>query len=220
MNQCTFLGRLTRDPEIRYAKDSNMPIARFHIAVDRRRSADNEKNADFFPCVLFDRRAEFAEQYLRSGMRVLISGSMQNNNYTNREGEKVYGVELVGNVIEFADGKRDPDCQEQSASGTENSGDSASGRGAGTANQAGSQTPQAAGTNAQAGGRTSAAGNGSENARTASTSRTSGGRTGAAAQRSAAGRTSASRPVQRAASASYDGFMNVDDSMDESFQFS
>ncbi len=208
MNQCTFLGRLTRDPEIRYAKDSNMPIARFHIAVDRRRSADNEKNADFFPCVLFDRRAEFAEQYLHSGMRVLISGSMQNNNYTNREGEKVYGVELVGNVIEFADGKRDPDGQGAQTPQT-----------AGTSAQAGGRTA-AAGTSAQAGGRTSAAGNGSANARTASASKTSGGRAGAAAQRGAAGRTSAARPAQRAASASYDGFMNVDDSMDESFQFS
>lgn len=204
MNQCTFLGRLTRDPEIRYAKDSNMPIARFHIAVDRRRSADNEKNADFFPCVLFDRRAEFAEQYLRSGMRVLISGSMQNNNYTNREGEKVYGVELVGNVIEFADGKRDQDGQGQSAPGTENSGDSTSRTGAGSANQAGSRSGTRSQGNVQAGGRTS---------------RASGGRSGAAAQRSAAGRTSTARPAQRATSADYDGFMNVDDSMDESFQF-
>ena len=106
MNQCTFLGRLTRDPEIRYT-DSGMAIARFSIAVDRRRSGDNEQQADFFDCVTFDKRAEFVEKYLASGLRILVSGEMHNNNYTNKNGDKVYKVELTANVIEFADAKRD-----------------------------------------------------------------------------------------------------------------
>ena len=106
MNQCTFLGRLTRDPEIRYT-DSGMAIARFSIAVDRRRSGDNEQQADFFDCVTFDKRAEFVEKYLTSGLRILVSGEMHNNNYTNKNGDKVYKVELTANVIEFADAKRD-----------------------------------------------------------------------------------------------------------------
>ncbi len=106
MNQCTFLGRLTRDPEIRYT-DSGMAIARFSIAVDRRRGGDNEQQADFFDCVAFDKRAEFVEKYLTSGLRILVSGEMHNNNYTNKNGDKVYKVELTTNVIEFADAKRD-----------------------------------------------------------------------------------------------------------------
>lgn len=107
LNQCTFLGRLTRDPELRYAGEKQMAIARFTLAVDRRKSRDGESEADFFQCVAFDKRAEFAEQYLHSGIRVLVSGNMKNNNYTNKSGDKVYGMELQTNHIEFADGKRD-----------------------------------------------------------------------------------------------------------------
>lgn len=120
LNQCTFLGRLTRDPEIRYSSGKNqIPIARFTLAVDRWKK-DGEPEADFFPCVAFDKRAEFAEKYLYSGIRVLVSGSLKNNNYTNKAGEKVYGVELQANHIDFADGKRDeaePDGNYQEAPG-------------------------------------------------------------------------------------------------------
>lgn len=84
-----------------------MPIARFTLAVDRWRKKDGGSEADFFPCVAFDKKAEFAEKYLRCGIRVLVSGSMKNNNYTNKDGEKVYGVELQASHIEFADGKRE-----------------------------------------------------------------------------------------------------------------
>lgn len=109
LNQCTFLGRLTRDPEIRYSSGAvQMPIARFTLAVDRWKK-DGESEADFFPCVAFDKKAEFAEKHLYCGIRVLVSGSMKNNNYTNKAGEKVYGMELQANHIEFADGKREED---------------------------------------------------------------------------------------------------------------
>lgn len=108
LNQCTFLGRLTRDPEIRYSSGADqIPIARFTLAVDRWKKKDGESEADFFPCVAFDKKAEFAEKYLYCGIRVLVSGSMKNNNYTNKAGEKVYGVELQANHIDFADGKRE-----------------------------------------------------------------------------------------------------------------
>lgn len=225
MNQCTFLGRLTRDPEIRYAKDSQMPIARFDIAVDRRRGGDSEPSADFFPCVVFDRRAEFVEQYLRSGMRILISGSMQNNNYTNKNGEKVYGTELIGNLIEFADGKRDQqDMQGQATSGSASS--SAGNRGsagtrARTSGQAvartgalsqGSQSPKGITNTGQTVGRASAAGN------QAAGNRTSGSRTGTAgraASRGTAGRVSAARPATRAAAANDGGFMNIPDGVED-----
>ena len=102
LNQCTFLGRLTRDPEIRYSSGADqIPIARFTLAVDRWKKKDGESEADFFPCVAFDKKAEFAEKYLYCGIRVLVSGSMKNNNYTNKAGEKVYGVELQANHIDF-----------------------------------------------------------------------------------------------------------------------
>lgn len=120
MNHCIFLGRLTKDPEIHHAKESQIPIARFSIAVDRFRRKEGEANADFFPCVLFDKKAEFAEKYLCSGMRILISGNLQNRNYTNRAGEKVYGVELIGEDVEFADGKREKNEPQQSGQMTGN----------------------------------------------------------------------------------------------------
>lgn len=107
LNQCTFLGRLTRDPEIRYVGENQMALARFTVAVDRRKSKEGESEADFIPCVAFDKKAEFAESYLHTGMRVVVSGSMKNNNYTNKAGEKVYGMELQAYQIDFADGKGD-----------------------------------------------------------------------------------------------------------------
>ena len=140
MNQCTFLGRLTRDPEIRYA-DSGMAIARFSIAVDRRRSGDNEQQADFFDCVAFDKRAEFVEKYLTSGLRILVSGEMHNNNYTNKNGDKVYKVELTASVIEFADAKRDrtdEDTPAQQENGT--------GKPASSGNRKGQSAPAAGNT--------------------------------------------------------------------------
>ena len=96
MNRVILMGRLTRDPELRYSQgERSMAIARYTLAVDRRgrrsQSQDgSEQTADFIPCVAFDRAGEFAEKYFRQGMRVLVSGRIQTGSYTNRDGQKVY----------------------------------------------------------------------------------------------------------------------------------
>ena len=109
MNRVILMGRLTRDPEVRYSQgERSMAIARYTLAVDRRgrRSQEGgEQTADFINCVAFDRAGEFAEKYFRQGMRVLISGRLQTGSYTNREGQKVYTTEVIIDDQEFADSK-------------------------------------------------------------------------------------------------------------------
>ena len=106
MNKVVLVGRLTRDPEVRYSQgDSATAVARYTIAVDRRFKRDNEPTADFIPCVIFGRSAEFAEKYFRQGMRVAISGRIQTGSYTNKDGVKVYTTEVVVEEQEFAESK-------------------------------------------------------------------------------------------------------------------
>ena len=103
------MGRLTRDPEVRYSSgERSMSIARYTLAVDRgfKRGGDSsEQTADFIPCIAFDKAGEFAEKYFRQGMRVLISGRIQTGSYTNKEGQKVYTTEVIIDTQEFADSK-------------------------------------------------------------------------------------------------------------------
>ena len=100
------MGRLTRDPEVRYsAGDNSMAIARYTLAVDRRIRKENEASADFIGCVAFGRNAEFAEKYFRQGMRVVITGRIQTGSYTNRDGKKVYTTDVVVEEQEFAESK-------------------------------------------------------------------------------------------------------------------
>lgn len=103
------MGRLTRDPEVRYSSgERSMAIARYTLAVDRRgrrSQGGDQPTADFIPCVAFDRAGEFAEKYFHQGMRVLISGRIQTGSYTNREGQKVYTTEVIIDDQEFADSK-------------------------------------------------------------------------------------------------------------------
>ena len=109
MNRVILMGRLTRDPEVRYSQgERTMAIARYTLAVDRRgrRNQDgNEQTADFINCVAFDRAGEFAEKYFRQGMRVLVSGRIQTGSYTNKDGNKVYTTEVVVEEQEFAESK-------------------------------------------------------------------------------------------------------------------
>lgn len=109
MNRVILMGRLTRDPELRYSQGERaLAIARYTLAVDRRgrrNQEGNEQTADFINCVAFDRQAEFAEKYFRQGMRVLISGRIQTGSYINRDGQKVYTTEVIIDDQEFADSK-------------------------------------------------------------------------------------------------------------------
>ena len=106
MNKVVLVGRLTRDPEVRYSQgDSATAVARYTLAVDRRFRRDGEPTADFIPCVIFGRSAEFAEKYFHQGMRVSISGRIQTGSYTNKDGQKVYTTDVVVEECEFAESK-------------------------------------------------------------------------------------------------------------------
>ena len=109
MNKAILMGRLTRDPEIRYTQGDNpMCIARYTLAVDRRfsRNANNDgNNADFIPCVCFGKTAEFVEKYLKKGTKMAVTGRIQTGSYTNRDGVKVYTTEVVVEDQEFAESK-------------------------------------------------------------------------------------------------------------------
>lgn len=106
MNKVIMMARLTRDPEVRYTTGANqMAIATIGIAVDRRFKRDGEPDADFFNCTAFGKQAEFAEKYLKKGTKVVLCGRLQNNDYTNRDGQKVRDVRIVLDEIEFAESK-------------------------------------------------------------------------------------------------------------------
>ena len=109
MNKVILMGRLTRNPDVRYSQgERSIAVARYNLAVDRRgrRSQDsNEQTADFINCVAFDKAGEFAEKYFRQGMRVLISGRIQTGSYTNKDGVKVYTTDVIVEEQEFADSK-------------------------------------------------------------------------------------------------------------------
>lgn len=109
MNKVILMGRLTRDPEVRYTQGENqMAIARYTLAVDRRfnRSNGNDENtADFIPCVAFNKAGEFAEKYFRKGTKIAVSGRIQTGSYTNKDGVKVYTTEVIVDDQEFAESK-------------------------------------------------------------------------------------------------------------------
>ena len=110
MNKVILMGRLTRDPEVRYSAGENaLAIARYTLAVDRRFRRDGEANADFINCVSFGRTAEFAEKYFRQGLKIAVTGRIQTGSYTNREGQKVYTTEVVVEDQEFAESKASSD---------------------------------------------------------------------------------------------------------------
>lgn len=105
MNKVILLGRLTRDPEIRYSQGENsMAIARYTMAVDRRFGRD-EQSADFIGCVVFGKGAEFAEKYLHKGTKIAITGRIQTGSYTNKDGKKVYTTDVVVEEQEFAESR-------------------------------------------------------------------------------------------------------------------
>ena len=122
MNKVILMGRLTRDPEVRYSQgESSTAIARYTLAVDRRfrRNGDGEQNADFIGCVAFGRSAEFAEKYFRQGLKVIVTGRIQTGSYTNKDGQKVYTTDVVVEDQEFAESKASSDSYAASHPRTE-----------------------------------------------------------------------------------------------------
>ena len=113
MNKVILMGRLTRDPDVRYSNGEDaMAVARFTLAVDRRmaRNKDGEQTADFISCVAFRKTAEFIEKYFRQGTRMVISGRIQTGSYTNRDGQKVYTTDVVAEEVEIAESKATSDA--------------------------------------------------------------------------------------------------------------
>ncbi|MDE6405467.1 MAG: single-stranded DNA-binding protein [Lachnospiraceae bacterium] len=107
MNKVILMGRLTRDPEVRYSQGENATaVARYTLAVDRRFNRNNdEQTADFITCVAFGRSGEFAEKYLHKGTKIAVTGRIQTGSYTNKDGVKVYTTEVVVEDQEFAESK-------------------------------------------------------------------------------------------------------------------
>lgn len=122
MNKVILMGRLTRDPEVRYSQgERQMAIARYTLAVDRRgraNTSNGEQTADFIQCVAFDRSAEFAEKYFHQGTKLVVTGRIQTGSYTNKDGQKVYTTDVIIEDQEFAESK----------ASSENSGNSNSSR--------------------------------------------------------------------------------------------
>jgi len=106
MNKVILMGRLTRDPDVRYSQGENsMAIARYTLAVDRRFNRGDENNTDFINIVAFGKAGEFAEKYLHKGTKVLVTGRIQTGSYTNKDGQKVYTTDVVAEDQEFAESK-------------------------------------------------------------------------------------------------------------------
>lgn len=141
MNKVILMGRLVRDPEVRYSQGENASaVANFTLAVDRRfrrNGAEGEQSADFLRCVAFGKLAEFTEKYLRQGIKVVLTGRIQTGSYVNREGVKVYTTDIVAEDLEFAESKAASDNYRSSmpASPRNAGGTGASARGAGASGE-------------------------------------------------------------------------------------
>ena len=114
MNKVILMGRLTREPDVRYTQGNEpMAIARYTLAVDRRTKKENEQTADFISCVAFGKNAEFAERYLKQGTKIVVEGRIQTGSYTNKEGYKVYTTDVVVESTEFAESKSSGSSSEE-----------------------------------------------------------------------------------------------------------
>ena len=106
MNKVILMGRLTRDPEYRQApEDGATAVARYTLAVDRRYQKNGEQGTDFISCVTFGKGADFAEKYLKQGMKIAVTGRLQTGSYTGRDGKKVYTTDVIVEDHEFAQSK-------------------------------------------------------------------------------------------------------------------
>ncbi len=119
MNKWVGIGRLVRDPEVRYSQGGNgesMAIARYSLAVNRRYKRAGEPEADFVNCVCFGKSAEFVEKYFRKGTKVAVAGAIRTGNYTNKDGQKVYTTDVIIDEQEFAESKANGEKSEEKPS--------------------------------------------------------------------------------------------------------
>ena len=112
LNKVIMMGRLTRDPEIT-SSTSGTTFARFSIAVDRKIKVEGQPDADFFTCTSFGKQAEFVERYLKKGTKILITGRLQNDSYTNKDGQKVNATKIMTEEVEFAESKKDGQTEQR-----------------------------------------------------------------------------------------------------------
>lgn len=123
MNKAILMGRLTRDPEVRYSAGENATaIARYTLAVDRRFKQEGQQAADFISCVVFGKSAEFAEKYFRKGMKIAITGRIQTGSYTNKDGNKVYTTDVIVEEQEFAESRNASDREARDEAALQQSG--------------------------------------------------------------------------------------------------
>lgn len=107
MNKVILMGRLTKDPDVRYSQgEKATAVARYALAVDRKFKRDGEASADFINCIAFGKNGEFAEKYLRKGTKIVVVGRIQTGSYTNKDGQKVYTTDVVVEEHEFAESKK------------------------------------------------------------------------------------------------------------------
>lgn len=123
MNKTILIGRLTKDPEVRYSNGANgsTAVARYTLAVDRKFKQEGQQTADFINCVAFGKLGEFAEKYLHQGTKIAITGRIQTGSYTNKDGQKVYTTDVVVEEQEFCESKSQSNSQPQSAQINDNS---------------------------------------------------------------------------------------------------
>lgn len=107
MNKVILMGRLTKDPDVRYSQgEKATAVARYTLAVDRKFKRDGEASADFINCIAFGKNGEFAEKYLRKGTKIVVVGRIQTGSFTNKDGQKVYTTDVVVEEHEFAESKK------------------------------------------------------------------------------------------------------------------
>lgn len=106
MNKVILIGRLTKDPEVRYSQGANVTaVARYTLAIDRKFKQEGQQTADFISCIAFGKSGEFAEKYLKKGMKIAVTGRIQTGSYTNNEGQKVYTTDVIVEEHEFVESK-------------------------------------------------------------------------------------------------------------------
>lgn len=124
MNNVSLVGRLTRDPEVRYSKsNTSLAVTRFSIAVDRRFKKEGQADVDFINCVSFGKTAEFVEKYFSKGQRIGLVGRIQTGSYTNSEGQKIYTTDIVVENVEFVESKKQQDEYQAPPKGQDDIGD-------------------------------------------------------------------------------------------------